>query len=113
MSLYKLFIDCVKNSEKYPTLAEYVEYVIMRKKFNEDLVTVFPSNVYLDVKDVYESYQKVVTKVKVKEFLKVCESNVGRTERIKAEERVKFSNDSEINEFISKEELKVKLKKKT
>lgn len=113
LSLYKLFIDCVKNSEKYPTLAEYVEYVIMRKKFNEDLVTVFPSNVYLDVKDVYESYQKVVTKVKVKEFLKVCESNVGRTERIKAEERVKFSNDSEINEFISKEELKVKLKKKT
>ncbi|XP_069357241.1 uncharacterized protein [Maniola hyperantus] len=110
LSLYKLFIDCVKESEKYPTLPEYVEYVSKRKKFNEDLVTIFPSNVYFDIKGVYERYQEVAKKVGVREFLKVCKSYVTRTERIKAEERVKFSSDIEISKFISSEELKVKLK---
>lgn len=112
LSLYKLFIDCVKESEKYPTLLEYVEYVSKRKKFYGDLVTLFPSNVYFDVKDVYERYQKVVKNVNVSKFLKVCESHVSRTERIKAEKRVKFSSDNEIRKFISSEELRVKLKKK-
>lgn len=112
LSLYKLFIDCVKESEKYPTLLEYVEYISKIKKFYGDMVTVFPCNVYFDVKNVYERYQKVMKGVDVSKFLKVCESHVSRTERIKAEERVKFSSDNEINKFISSEELRVKLKKK-
>nr|QZB49173.1 p94-like protein [Cotesia vestalis bracovirus] len=109
LSLYKLFIDCVKESKKYPTLSEYVDYISKRKKFHGDLVTLFPSNVYFDIKDVYERYQKVVKNVGAKEFIKVCESHVERMERIKAEERVMFSSDSEISEFISNEEFKVKL----
>ncbi|XP_044732919.1 uncharacterized protein LOC123295580 [Chrysoperla carnea] len=113
LSLYKLFIDCVIESQKYPTLVEYVEFILKRKKFYGDLVTVFPPNVYSAVKDVYERYQKVVTKVNVDEFIKVCKTYVSRAERIKAEERVKFSSDDDINEFISREELKVNLKKKT
>ncbi|CAD6243762.1 GSCOCT00014267001.2-RA-CDS [Cotesia congregata] len=109
LSLYKLFIDCVKESKKYPTLPKYVDNISKRKKFHMDLVTLFPSNVYFDIKDVYERYQKVVKKVRVNEFLKVYESHVGRMERIKAEKRVKFSSDSEISKFITSEELKVKL----
>ncbi|CAG17415.1 hypothetical protein CcBV_7.1 [Bracoviriform congregatae] len=74
LSLYKLFIDCVKESKKYPTLPKYVDNISKRKKFHMDLVTLFPSNVYFDIKDVYERYQKVVKKVRVNEFLKVYES---------------------------------------
>lgn len=111
LSLYKLFIECVRESKKYATLYEYVRYVSNRKKFHGDLVTVFPSNVFFQIKDVHESYQKVLKEVKVKEFLQLCMSHASRTERIKAEERVKFSSDIEISKFISNEELKVRLKK--
>ncbi|AEE09498.1 P94-like protein [Cotesia vestalis bracovirus] len=111
LSLYKLFIECVRESKKYPTLREYVRYVSNRKKFHGDLVTVFPSNVFFQIKDVHERYQKVLKEVKVKEFLQLCKSHASRTERIKAEERVKFSSDIEISKFISNEELKVRLKK--
>lgn len=113
LSLYNLFIHCVKDLEKYPTLQEYMEYVLKRKKFHEDLVTIFPSNVHYDISNVYECYQKAVTNVEVEKFIKITKSYANRTERVKAEERVKFNDKNEINEFISNEELKVNLKKKT
>lgn len=113
LSLYKLFIDYVKVSKKYPTLSEYVEFVSKRKKFKEDLVTIFPLNVYFDVTNVFDRYQKVLTNVEVKEFIKGCESHISRIERIKAEERVKFNSDNEISEFISSEEMKVNIKKRS
>nr|CCQ19280.1 P94 [Cotesia sesamiae Kitale bracovirus] len=111
LSLPKLFIECVRESNKYPTLREYYRYVSNRKKFHGDLVTVFPSNVFSKIKEVHEGYRKVLKEVKVEEFLQLCKSHASRTERIKAEERVKFGSDLEISEFISREELKVRLKK--
>ncbi|XP_038220885.1 uncharacterized protein LOC119838829 [Zerene cesonia] len=113
LSLYKLFIDCVKDLEKYPTLVEYIEFIQKRKKFHEDIVTIFPPNVYLDIENVYDNYQKIVNNVSVEEFIKACESCVNRFARIKEEERVKFRDDNEISEFIASQESKVRLKKKT
>ncbi|CAH0720194.1 unnamed protein product, partial [Brenthis ino] len=112
LSLYNLFINCVKDSEKYPNLPEYIDYILKRKKFYCDLVTIFPSNVYVAAVEVYGRYQRMLNKVHVNEFIKVCKAYVNRSERIKAEEIIKFSNDREINEFISSEELKVHLRKK-
>ncbi|CAG5092600.1 Similar to Early 94 kDa protein (Autographa californica nuclear polyhedrosis virus) [Cotesia congregata] len=66
LSLPKLFIECVRESKKYPTLREYVRYVSKRKKFHGDLVTVFPFNVFFQIKNVHERYQEVLKKVKVK-----------------------------------------------
>ncbi|XP_045496697.1 uncharacterized protein LOC123695044 [Colias croceus] len=113
LSLFKLFIDCVKDSIKYPTLVEYIEYIRKRKKFYEDTVTIFPSYVYFAIKNVYEKYQKTISNVPVEEFIKRSESCTNRFDRVKGEERVKFKDDEEINEFISSEESKVRLKKKT
>ncbi|XP_023246854.1 uncharacterized protein LOC111643370 [Copidosoma floridanum] len=106
LSLYHLYIHCVEDLEKYPTLPEYVEYISKKKKFRDDLVTIFPSNVYLAIKHVYGHYQKVVSKVGTKEFLEVCKSCISRTERVKVEGKVKFNSDDEIYKFISTEELK-------
>lgn len=113
LSLYNLFINCVKYYEKYPTLPEYIEYISKKKFFYGDLVTIFPTNIYLDAEVVYARYQKVITKVEVSKFIKVCKTYVSRSERIKVEEVVKFNSDNEIKEFISSEELKVNLKKRT
>ncbi|CAG4953754.1 unnamed protein product [Colias eurytheme] len=113
LSLFKLFIDCVKDLKKYPTLVEYIEYIRKRRKFYEDTVTIFPSYVYFDIKNVYEKYQKTISNVPVEEFIKRSESCTNRFDRVKGEERVKFKDDEEINEFISSEESKVRLKKKT
>ncbi|KAG6445272.1 hypothetical protein O3G_MSEX003812 [Manduca sexta] len=112
LSLYNLFIRCVINLGRYPSLPEYVNYISKRKKFQANLVTLFPSNFYHDILGVYSRYQKIVTKVEVSSFIQVSKSYVMRFERIKAEERVKFSSDDEINKFISAEESKVNLKKK-
>lgn len=111
LSLYKLFANSVEVLHKYPTLSEYFEFVSRKKKFKEDLVTIFPSYIYTGVKNVYERYQKFVGKVDIKEFIQVSNSCASRIGRIKAEERVKFNSDDEINKFISREELKVNLKK--
>lgn len=113
LSPYNLFIKCVKDLEKYPTLPEYVEYISKKKFFYGDLVTIFPPNVHIAIKNVYERYQNIVSNVEVKEFIKVCKSYVTRTDRIKAEDRVKFDNDDEIKEFVAREELKVNLNKQT
>ncbi|XP_037296360.1 uncharacterized protein LOC119189820 [Manduca sexta] len=112
LSLYKLFIRCVIDLEKYPALSEYIDYISKRKKYNNDLVTIFPSNVYNSILDVYTKYQMIVTKVDVSTFIMVCKRYVRRIERIKAEERIKFGSEDEINKFISTEELKVNFKKK-
>ncbi|KAJ2952872.1 hypothetical protein O0L34_g7237 [Tuta absoluta] len=106
LSRCKMFINCVKESMEYPTLAEYVKYVSEKKKFNWDLVTIFPSNIYSDLKYVYDCYQKVVTKVEARQFVKVSKTYVNRNERIKAEGKVAFKSDNEISDFIYSEESK-------
>ncbi|CAH2083974.1 unnamed protein product [Euphydryas editha] len=113
LSLYNLFINCVKHLEKYPTFAEYVEYIYLKKKFHGNLVTIFPPNVYSAAETVYSSYQNIMTKVDVSKFIEVTKKYVSRSERIKAEGVVKFNNDVEINQFISSEESKVFLTKRT
>ncbi|XP_023951455.2 uncharacterized protein LOC112055529 [Bicyclus anynana] len=110
LSLYKLFINCVIDQEKYPTLAEYVDYVCRKKKFYGNSVTIFPPKVFLDIKDVYDRYQNIVTNVEVNKFIDVCNSYFGRIERIKAEEKVMFNSDDKIKEFISSQENRVKKK---
>jgi hypothetical protein len=112
LSLYNLFINCVKDSGKYPTLAEYVEYISDKKKFKQNSVTIFASNFYISVQHVYADYQNIITTVDVNEFIKVCEKYKKRLERIKVEKVLEFSDDNEIDEFIAKEELKVNLIKK-
>ncbi|AUS94174.1 P94-like protein [Trichoplusia ni ascovirus 6b] len=87
LSLHKLFIDYVEKSHKNPTLADYLVYVSARKKFHGDLITLFPSNILFELKDMHECYQKVVKKVGVKEFLEVCEPHFMRMERIREKER--------------------------
>lgn len=111
LSLYNLYIKCVKNYKKYPTLPEYTDYVLKKKKYIDNLVTIFPPNVYFDIEDVYSRYQKIVGTVEVREFIKVTDYYYGRSQRIKAEEVVKFNDDDKISEFISREELKVNLNK--
>ncbi|XP_061716883.1 uncharacterized protein LOC133524747 [Cydia pomonella] len=111
LSVYNLFINCVKDSEKYPTLDEYIEYILKKKKYHVDLVTIFPSNVIYMIKEVYSRYQDIVKNVDVKEFIHVCKSYVNRIERVKIEGIMKFNNDKEILEFIISEERKVNLKK--
>ncbi|KAH0547070.1 hypothetical protein KQX54_016931 [Cotesia glomerata] len=81
LSLHKLFIGCVEASRENPTLAKYFMYVLKRKKFHEDLVTLFPSNVLFEMKDMHECYQKVVKKVGVEEFLEVCDPRFMRMKR--------------------------------
>ncbi|KAI5631637.1 early 94 kDa protein [Phthorimaea operculella] len=106
LSLCKMFIDCVKESMEYPTLAEYVQYVSKKKKFHWDLVTIFPSNIYSDLKYVYDCYQRVLTNVGVSEFIKVSMTYKNRNERIKAEGKVAFKSEDEISDFIYSEESK-------
>ncbi|KAK9887815.1 hypothetical protein WA026_000130 [Henosepilachna vigintioctopunctata] len=112
LSRFNLYINCVKYLKKYPTLPEYVEYVSRKKKYLDDLVTIFPTTVHSVIKDAYDHYQEIVNKVTVEQFHEVCNSYRSRTERVKAEGRVTFNSDDEINEFISREELKVNLNKK-
>ncbi|XP_053608357.1 uncharacterized protein LOC128674074 [Plodia interpunctella] len=109
LSVYNLFIRCVQDLEKYPTLPEYTEYIHKKKKYIEDKVTIFPPNVYIAAESVYSRYQNIMTKVDVKTFIHVTKSYVNRSERIKAEEVVRFSDDNEVTKFILSEELKVKL----
>ncbi|XP_041980070.1 uncharacterized protein LOC121733780 [Aricia agestis] len=111
LSLYNLFIKCVNDSEKYPTLEEYIEYIHRKKKFNDNLVTIFPSVVYDSAVKVFELYQNIISTVDVKTFIKTTRASVSRFERIKTEQVIKFSDDNEINAFIDTEELKVNLKK--
>ncbi|XP_063365971.1 uncharacterized protein LOC134654460 [Cydia amplana] len=111
LSVYNLFINCVKDSEKYPTLDEYIEYILKKKKYHGDLVTIFPSNVIYMIKEVYSRYQDIVKNVDVKEFIHICKSYVSRIERVKIEGIMTFNSDKEILEFIISEERKVNLKK--
>ncbi|XP_023951462.2 uncharacterized protein LOC112055530 [Bicyclus anynana] len=113
LSLYNLFIHCVIDLEKYPTLAEYVDYVCRKKKFYGNSVTIFPPKVFLDIKDVYDRYQNIVTNVEVNKFINVCKSYVSRIDRIKAEDKVIFDSDDKIKEFISCQEKRVNLEKNT
>ncbi|CAG17416.1 hypothetical protein CcBV_7.2 [Bracoviriform congregatae] len=87
LSLHKLFIDCVERLRKNPDLTDYLMYVSARKKFYGDLVTLFPSNVLFEMKDMHECYQKVVKKVGVEEFLEVSEPHFMQMKRIKEKER--------------------------
>ncbi|XP_073952033.1 uncharacterized protein [Choristoneura fumiferana] len=112
LSLYNLFIKCVHDSEKYPTLPEYVEYIAKKKKFSGELVTIFPSNVYIAAERVYSRYQDIMEKISVDKFIKAGKSYVTRLDRIKAEEVLQYSNNKEIEEFISREELNVNLIKR-
>ncbi|XP_047998228.1 uncharacterized protein LOC125235706 [Leguminivora glycinivorella] len=111
LSVYNLYINCVKDSEKYPTLDEYIEYILKKKKYQEDLVTIFPSNVIYMINEVYSRYQDIVKDVDVKDFIHICKSYVSRIERVKVEGRMAFNSDKEILEFLVSEERKVKLKK--
>ncbi|CAD6243760.1 GSCOCT00014273001.2-RA-CDS [Cotesia congregata] len=72
---------------KNPDLTDYLMYVSARKKFYGDLVTLFPSNVLFEMKDMHECYQKVVKKVGVEEFLEVSEPHFMQMKRIKEKER--------------------------
>lgn len=112
LSLYNLFINCVKDSEKYPTLQEFIEYIFKKKKFHGTKVTIFPPNVYSAAEKVYSDYQNIMTEVEVSKFIDVTKKYVSRSERIKAEGVVTFKNDVEINAFIASEESKVSLKRK-
>ncbi|XP_047998229.1 uncharacterized protein LOC125235707 [Leguminivora glycinivorella] len=111
LSLYNLFIKCVTDSDKYPTLDEYTEYILKRKKYHGDLINIFPPNVIKQIDEVYSLYQHIITKVDFNEFINVCKTYVSRIQRVKKEGIIKFSNDKEIEEFISSEEREVNLKK--
>ncbi|XP_063384385.1 uncharacterized protein LOC134670496 [Cydia fagiglandana] len=112
LSLYNLFIKCVIDSEKFPTLDEYIEYILKKKTYHGDLITIFPLNVVYKIEEVFSRYQGIlVTKVDVQEFINVCKNYISRIERVKAEEIIKFNSDKEIQEFISGEAHKVNLKK--
>ncbi|CAG9574279.1 unnamed protein product [Danaus chrysippus] len=113
LSLYKLYINCVEDHKKYPSYDEYIDYILQKKKFIEDLVTIFPSNVLAGVKDVYSSYQKLAAEVDVDKFIEVSKKYVTRTDRVRAEDRVQFESEEKIREFITDEEQKVILKKNT
>lgn len=114
LSVYNLFIKCVIDSEKYPTLPEYIEYILKKKKFSGDLVTIFPINAYNSAEGVYSRYQSnnIVSNGDVNEFRRVSKAYVNRFERVKAEGIMKFKNDDEIKEFICGEESKVNLRKR-
>ncbi|OWR51714.1 P94 protein [Danaus plexippus plexippus] len=106
LSLYKLYINCVEDQKKFPTYPEYIEYILLKKKFVEDLVTIFPSNVISGAKDVHSRYEKVTAGVDVYKFIEVCKKYVTRTDRVRAEDRVQFENEEKIREFITDEEQK-------
>ncbi|XP_060809072.1 uncharacterized protein LOC106137521 [Amyelois transitella] len=113
LGLYKLFIHCVIDTKKYPTIDEYAEYVLKKKKYHVDKVTIFPNIIYSDIEIVYSRYQKIVVKVDVSAFIKVGKTYVRRSDRVKAEEVIQFKNFYQINKFIAKAEKKVNLKKGT
>ncbi|CAG5079383.1 Similar to Early 94 kDa protein (Autographa californica nuclear polyhedrosis virus) [Cotesia congregata] len=104
LSLYNLFLRCAKDSKKYPTLPEYLEYVSRKKKFNRDLVTIFPPDVYASLEDVHSRYQNVMETVDVNKLIEVFKRYAKRLERIKEEVVLKFNNDHAFNEFITWEE---------
>ncbi|CAD6203305.1 GSCOCG00009751001-RA-CDS [Cotesia congregata] len=112
LSSFNLFLRCVEDSKKYPTLPEYLEYVLSKKKFNGDLVTIFPPNVYVGLEDVYSQYRNVIETVDVNKLIEVFKSYVKRVKRVKEEGVLKFNDDNAINKFITSEELKVNLIKK-
>ncbi|XP_053595730.1 uncharacterized protein LOC103568803 [Microplitis demolitor] len=107
LSLYNLFIRCVDDFGKFPTLDEYTDYILRKKKFSKELVTIFPVYVYKGIEKVFLSYENVTKNVDVCEFIRVSRKNVERIHRIKEEGIIQFDSDNEISKFIHEEESKV------
>ncbi|XP_028174768.1 uncharacterized protein LOC114363287 isoform X3 [Ostrinia furnacalis] len=111
LSYYNLFLRCVRDRKKYPTLEEYKAYVLKRKAFKDDAVTIFPTTVIESIEKVFRSYEKLLKDVSVSDFFEVCDKYIDRIARIKAENVRQFETDDEINDFIQAEERKANLVK--
>ncbi|KAJ8711313.1 hypothetical protein PYW07_008555 [Mythimna separata] len=109
LSFYNLYLHCVKDNNKFPTLEEYREYILKKKKFKDDLVTIFPVNVCSKIDETFVSYENVTKDMKVEDFVTISNKYVNRINRIKGEAKVNFESDSEINKFITEEEHRVNL----
>ncbi|KAJ8712971.1 hypothetical protein PYW08_008275 [Mythimna loreyi] len=111
LSCYNLYLHFVNDNVKFPTLEEYREYILKKKKFKGDLVTIFPVNVCSKIDEAFVGYESLTKDINVEDFVKITNKYVNRIERIKGEAKVNFESDREINEFITKEEHRVNLVK--
>lgn len=109
LSLFNRYINCVKDNNRYPTLAEYREYVLKKEKYGpNDLPSIFPTNILVNIKEVYDLYQEAIKDTPVTEFLFKTQQSVSRFQRIKTESHHYLMTDEEIVEFIRQEEVFIK-----
>ncbi|KAJ8709594.1 hypothetical protein PYW08_009598 [Mythimna loreyi] len=109
-SFCNLYLHCVKDIGRFPSLNEFRGYILRMKKFTGDLVTIFPINVCSKIEEVFVSYETVIKGVTPEDFIETSDKYMQRLDRIKGETKVDFESDSKVKQFIVKEERRVNLK---
>lgn len=85
LSLNKLYINCVCANNRYPSLAEFEDFVWKEKRFYGDKVYLFPPQVQEFIRQVFDNYQDFAKELGVDEFIKRGTAGVSIIQRLELE----------------------------
>ncbi|ACI28816.1 P94 [Agrotis ipsilon multiple nucleopolyhedrovirus] len=96
LSLYKMYITSVEQHERYPTLAEFKEFVRKKCLENDNRIGIVSENTPTDIESVYDHFAEAVHSagdIDAKEFLRRAQNSINRVDRIVIERKNKISKE--------------------
>lgn len=112
LSLHKLYIECVKSLNKYPTLEEYQNYVYNQKHVKFNRIAIFPENILQNLAAVHNEYANKIVNLPVEEFIVRANNTVNRITRIQNERVGSPLQAEEIDKLIKLSEQRVNICRK-
>lgn len=109
LSLHKLYIECVKSLNKYPTLEEYQNYVYNQKHVKFNRIAIFPENILQNLAAVHNEYANKIVNLPVEEFIVRANNTVNRITRIQNERVGSPLQAEEIDKLIKLSEQRVNI----